>query len=272
VNGSVDIDWGDGSEHTTLTGTNVNTYVSTSPHTYPAAGKYVIALTITGTATFLGKNNACGLLMKSSFNANESRYYINAIKSVNVGSGVTSIGQYAFQSCYGLRAITIPDSVTTIQNYTFQSCYSLSAVTIPDSVTSIWQYAFQSCYGLRAITIPDSVTSIGQYAFQNCSSLSAVTIPDSVTSIWQYAFQSCYSLSAVTIPVSVESIQNYTFTNCYGLGKIVFSSETTPPVISPLTFSNLPTDCKIYVPEGSLSAYTSAANYPSSSSYTYIEY
>jgi hypothetical protein len=76
----------------------------------------------------------------------------------------------------------------------------------------------------------------------------------------------------VTIPDSVTSIQNYAFTNCYGLGKIVFSSETTPPVISKATFYGLPTDCKVYVPEGSLSAYTSAANYPSSSSYTYIEY
>lgn len=32
-----------------------------------------------------------------------------------------------------------------------------------------------------------------------------------------------------------------------------------------------PTGCKIYVPTGSLAAYTSTSNYPSSSTYTYIE-
>ena len=59
VNGSVDIDWGDGSAHTTLTGTDVSVYVSTPPHTYPSGGEYVITLTVTGTANFLGKNDIC---------------------------------------------------------------------------------------------------------------------------------------------------------------------------------------------------------------------
>jgi hypothetical protein len=37
-------------------------------------------------------------------------------------------------------------------------------------------------------------------------------------------------------------------------------------------FNGIPSDCIIFVPAGSLSAYTSAQNYPSSSTYTYIEY
>ena len=248
VNGSVDIDWGDGSEHTTLTGTNVSTYVSTSPHTYAAAGAYTITLTVTGSMSFVPKNDVCGLLMKSGYNANESRCYRNAIKSVNAGNSVTSIGDYAFNSCS-----------------------SLSSITIPDSVTSIGQYVFINCSSLSSITIPDSVTSIGQYAFSNCYSLSSITIPDIVTSIGQYVFNSCYSLSSITIPDGVTSIGSNAFPNCYGFGKITFTSET-PPTAGSNAFTGIPTDCKIYVPTGSLSAYTSAQNYPSSSTYTYIEY
>jgi hypothetical protein len=42
-------------------------------------------------------------------------------------------------------------------------------------------------------------------------------------------------------------------------------------VESSTTFANIPTDCVIVVPTGTLSAYTSATNYPDSATYTYIE-
>lgn len=48
VNGSVTIDWGDGSEAEVLTGSNATTVVWTARHEYPAPGDYVIRLTIDG--------------------------------------------------------------------------------------------------------------------------------------------------------------------------------------------------------------------------------
>ena len=49
-------------------------------------------------------------------------------------------------------------------------------------------------------------------------------------------------------------------------------TATTPAAISvSSSFNNLNTSCKIYVPAGTLSAYTSAQYYPSASTYTYIE-
>ena len=272
VNGSVDIDWGDGSEHTTLTGSNVNTYASTSPHTYPTAGEYTIKLAVTGTARFVSKNSVCGLLMKDGFDANQSKCYINAIKSVNVGNSVTTIESNAFQNCSSLSSITMPEGVTRIVSNAFQNCSSLSSITIPSSVTSIEDNAFDGCYSLRSVTIPESVTSIGNYVFYYCSSLSSITMPEGVTRIVSNAFLNCSSLSSITIPSSVTKIWDSAFKGCYGFGKITFASETPPTVSSSNAFSGIPTDCKIYVPQGSLSAYTSAQNYPSSSTYTYIEY
>jgi len=65
---------------------------------------------------------------------------------------VTSIGDYAFQSCTSLTSITIPDNVTSIGDYAFNSCTSLTSITIPDNVTSIGDYAFYGCVGLTSIT------------------------------------------------------------------------------------------------------------------------
>ena len=243
-NGTVDIDWGDGTTHDTLTGSDTTTAVYTSAHSYAAPGDYVIQLTVTGSMGF-GSN---GLLVYASESDNRNKVYGNAIRKVELGSGVTSIGSSAFENCYSLSSITIPNGVTSIGVSTFNYCNSLSSITIPDGVTSISNSTFNDCRSLSSITIPDGVGSTGTYAFQNCYSLSSITIPDSVTSIGSSAFQ-----------------------KCYGVAHLYFLPTTPPSVSSPIAFIDIPTDCVIHVPVGSLSAYTSATNYPSSSTYTYVE-
>ena len=303
VANGVTIDWGDGSGPETLPGTgNVNT-----THTYQTAGDFVITLDpAEGCTLGLGRGSSGYCVMGST--SNNGRVYCNMLQRAVIGSrgvtsignyafgscyslasvtipdGVTSIGSYAFGSCYSLASVTIPDSVTSIGNDAFNSCYSLASVTIPDGVTSIGGYAFCSCYSLASVTIPDGVTSIGNYAFNSCYSLASVTIPDSVTSIGNYAFNSCYSLASVTIPDGVTSIGNYAFGSCYSLASVTIPDSvtsignyafrycygakeyhilpTTPPSLTSSTaFSNIPSDCIVYVPAGSLEAYQTATNW-----------
>jgi len=227
VNGSVDVDWGDGTSHGTLTGASTSTLVTIS-HTYAQGGDYVITLTaVEGTTmAVLGTNTGSLLFTKNGTADNNSKVYLTALKKAYLGDSVTSIGGNAFNGCYGLASITIPDSVTSIGSSAFSNCHSLTSITIPDSVTSIGGNAFNGCYGLASITIPDSVTSIGGSAFSNC----------------------------------------------YGLGFIRFGSTTPPIVGGSNTFANVPTDCIIYVPEGTIEDYTSATNYPNDSVYSYVEY
>ena len=296
VNGTVDVDWGDGTAHNTLTGTSASTTVWTPRHNYAAAGDYVIKLTVTGEIRFNGDTgNGAGscLLRYSSTTSNTNYIYRNVIKKIEIGNNVTSIGKYAFSQCYNLFSIAIPANVTSIDayafdhcynlfsiaipanvtsisTYTFTYCYNLFSIAIPANVTSIDVYAFNYCYNLFSITIPANVTSIDAYAFKNCYSLFSITIPANVTSIDANAFENCYSLPSITIPASVTSINAQVFRNCYGLGFIKFESSTPPTASN--AWTGIPTDCIIYVPAGSLSAYTSAANYPSSSTYTYVEY
>ena len=335
--GTVTIDWGDGSATDTLTGTSLTTREGIQ-HSYAAAGDYTISVHVVSGSVALYGTSDYTLLYKDSTD-NNNRVYSNCVQAVRIGantsigdyafyncyslssvtipSGVTSIGESAFRNCYSLSSVTIPNSVTSIGVFAFNYCYSLSSVTIPNSVTSIGSnafnycyslssvtipsgvisisgYLFNYCYSLSSVTIPSGVTSIGDYALSNCNSLSSVTIPSGVTSIGESAFVNCYSLSSVTIPSGVISISGYlfnycyslssvtipsgvtsigsnAFANCFGLGEIHFLSTTPPAVSSSRAFRYLPTDCKIYVPQGSLAAYTSAANYPSASTYTYVE-
>ena len=106
----------------------------------------------------------------------KSKALIAGCKSsvISDDGSVTSIGDYAFKGCTGLKRITIPDSVTSIGCDAFYGCTGLTSITIPDSVTSIGSYAFQSCYSLTSIIIPNSVTSIGEVAFSGCIGLKTV--------------------------------------------------------------------------------------------------
>ena len=243
-NGTVDIDWGDGSAHDTLTGTSVSTLKSIQ-HVYPDTGEvFTIKLHMeSGSLGFIGNvSSSTGSQMfynGTTGSTNGQRAYQNAVKAVRCGSHVTSIESNAFRSCYSLASVTIPESVTSISQQAFHSCYSLASVTIPEGVTSIGNYTFNACYSLASVTIPESVTSIGQQAFYNCYSLASVTIPESVTSIGQQAFQSCSSLA-----------------------HLIFE-PTTPPTAGSNAFGSLPSDLVVYVPVGTLADYQAASNYSS---------
>ena len=266
----LDIDWGDGSEHTTWSSNDGD---SSKSHEYASAGRYVIAVTtVTGGFTL---STALSNIYKIEIGNDVTSIGGSAfsdcstLSSITIPDGVTSIGSGAFQSCYSLSGITIPDSVTSIDGGAFADCYSLSSITIPDSVTSIDGGAFFECYSLSSITIPNSVTSISDNAFTNCYSLSSIVIPDSVTSIGDSAFSDCRSLSSITIPDSVTSIGGSAFADCRSLSSITFESSTPPSLDSDIGIPNI---CIIRVPQGSLSTYTSAENYPDPSDYIYEEY
>lgn len=189
-NGTVTVDWGDGTDPDTLTGINIAAVRWTPTHNYANPGDYVIRLTVDGTAGMYGSSGDPYLLRYVSDLDNRNYVYRYAIKKVEIGNGI-SIGDYAFSKCSSLASITIPTGVTSIKSYAFSNCNSLANITIPNSVTSIGSNAFSACSSLANITIPNEVKSIGNGAFQYCYSITNFTIPNSVTSIGSNAFQNC---------------------------------------------------------------------------------
>lgn len=270
-NGTVTVDWGDGTTPDTLTGTSTTTVKWTPNHVYAAPGEYVIKLTADGAMGFYGDSlstASSAILRYSSSNDNRNQGYQNCVQKIEIGNDVTSIGDFAFYSCQSLASITIPDSVTSIGQRAFSSCYSLSLIVIPNSVTSIEMYAFGYCYSLASIVIPDSVISIRQYAFNNCYSLSSIVIPDRVTSIGDSALYNCRSLASITIPNSITSIGQYAFRNCHGVAFYDFTAYTTVPTLAYTnTFTNIPADCQIRVPAALVDKWKAATNWSTYSSH-----
>lgn len=324
-NTELDIDWGDGSTHSTFTTTTAR--YKSEMHEYAVGGEYVIAIAViqgsfviqsdTGSSYYISTVITGGYNISDAGDDSPNTYYRNSVRKIELGNYVT-IGEKAFSYIYSLMSITIPNSITTIKNRAFYNVYSLLFVVIPNSVTTIEEYAFNNCINMAGCALPNSVTTTGEYALAACYSmlsvtipdsiinissnfldgnftlssviipdslanisnimfsrnysLTSITIPDSVVSIGSLAFSGCRSLASITIPDSVTSIGGSAFNNCYSLLSIKFESTTPPTVSNSNAWTNVPTDCKIYVPVGTLNAYKTATNYPNPSTYTYVEY
>lgn len=216
-----------------------------------------------------------------------------SLKSITVPSGITSIGTYAFSGCYSLATVSLPSSLTSVGTYAFNYCSSLEEISFPNGLTSlgtsalsyctslkrvslatevedIWYNVFANCSSLEYVSASDWVSTINSNAFDGCNSLSDLYMPWSVTTIGDYAYRNCYSLSVVFVPDSVESIGTGAFSGCYGVGEYHFWRET-PPTLGTNAFQYIQSDCKIYVPAESVSAYKTATNWSAYASYIEAE-
>ena len=162
--------------------------------------------------------------------------YKKDIFYVNIESGVTSIGNYAFSQCVQLTAINIPDGLTSIGEYAFWGCIELrwdqrvsplKGIKIPNSVTSIGDYAFRGCKCLKSIELSNNIVAIKQGVFEYCKDLTAITIPNSVTRIGQDAFNQCTGLSSVNIGNNVKEIDPGAFMDCSGMTSITIPNSVT---------------------------------------------
>jgi len=271
VDGTAVIDWGDGSEKTTVTGSSTTTVISTQ-HAYAAPGDYVVSVQVTsGTLALVGSATyGSQVVWNNVNNLNQNKAYINTLSRVEIGANA-KLGNNVFYHCYSLQSITIPKGVTSINGSTFFNCYKLQSCVFPHGMTSLGGGVFTSCYSLTFASLPNSVTSIGNSIYSNCYSFASGTIPDTVTATGNSIFFNNYPMASVTVPSGITAIGTQAFQGCYGLAILRFLSSSPPAVSNANSFSGIPTDCVIHVPKGKLSAYTSAQNYPDPNTYTYVE-
>ena len=263
-NGTVTVDWGDGTTPDTLTGTSIATVKWTPNHAYAAPGDYVIKLTVDGEMRLWGEvGNSSGSKLLSFSSGGDGRNYTyrNCVQKIEIGTSVTSIGNNAFNYCYSLTSITIPNGVTSIGSDAFNYCYSLTSIAIPNGVTSIGSNAFSYCGSLNSIAIPNGVTSIGSNAFDSCYSLTSIAIPNGVTSIYSRLFQTCYSLISVVFLGSVTETGSFVFNQCLSLAFCDFTAATTVPTIGTSAFNGIADDCEIRVPASLVDEWKAAKNW-----------
>ena len=267
--GTVDIDWGDGSAVSTVTGTSLTKIVNTE-HTYASAGKYMIKLNVTGgtcaiVGGLVGTTYVSLFISGNKTVVNENAVYSSSVKTIRLGDNM-NIGDHAFRNFRGLTNITLPSRLTSVGSYAFLGCNNLTSITIPSGVESIGASCFSNCSVLESALLPSGLVSVNTSTFSYNYMLSSVTIPSTVTNIDATAFRSCYILTCITLPSTVTNIGNNAFYDWYG-AKEYHIKPTTPPKLGTTVFNNIPSDCIIYVPSASLNTYKTASNWSTYASY-----
>ena len=169
-----------------------------------------------------------------------------------IPSGVTKIGEEAFDYCQSLERVVFPDGLEEIGERAFYNCKSLTKVVIPPSVKEIGACAFSGLNvfhgdtSLESLSISNGVEIIGAGAFSSCFLLESLSIPSSVKIIGAGAFSSCHSLESLTIPGNVKNISCGAFSGCLelktleiekGVGKIEEKAFEDCKTLSEITYT-----------------------------------
>lgn len=137
----------------------------------------------------------------------------DSILSVEIGDGITKIGNGAFYNCSHCKEVTISDSVTQLGEYAFANT-AISSVDLSENITEVGENVFSNCLKLTSVSLPDSLTYISDSMFNCCNYLRTVDFQTTLKTIGNYAFANCYELRSVTLPEGLISIGDGAFTVC----------------------------------------------------------
>ena len=147
-----------------------------------------------------------------------------AIRSVIIEEGVTSVGDYAFDAYSLMKKVTLPSTLEQIGASAFTYCSGLTELAVPENVTVIETAAFRGCLGVTEFVLPPKLTCVEDEVFFGCVSLKRVTLPLSITEIGYSAFAGCEALQEISLPKDLEKLDEYSFSRCSSLERIVIPS------------------------------------------------
>jgi hypothetical protein len=177
VNGSYTIDWGDGSAVETKTGSSDYgiSEVLFTQHEYHSAGKYIITVSVAGSAKVIGWNNSAHLgssLLSNNISTTsgtsyyQNNVYHNAVKKIYFGDNI-SCGTNGLGLMEGL--VKVKGLVASGNGYQYWECHSLQNGDVPVYNKKILPGVFYHCFSIGLIEIPSEVSDIKEDAFNGCN-------------------------------------------------------------------------------------------------------
>jgi PKD repeat protein len=197
--------------------------------------------------------------------------YTGSNTVLSIPSGVTTIGQAAFESA-NIVDLTIPGSVTTLDLQAFAYCPGLTNINTSSGLSSIGVDSFGGV-PIGRFYVPASVTNIGQSAFIGCALLTNIDVdpenpfylsiggvlydksgatllefPDGLTGsyslptgtsvIGSNAFDPNCGITNLYLPATLTEIDSFAFFECYQLQAAYFLGPA--PTLEPNFIYDVP--------------------------------
>lgn len=120
-------------------------------------------------------------------------------------TGLSKIGDEAFNGCTSLINIRLPKNVKEIGARGFAGCSKLQRLDLPAGLTVFGEEAFSGCSVLKELTLPEGMLSIENGTFKNCAAITSVNLPVSVEKIGDEAFSGCKKLTEFRVNTFLPS-------------------------------------------------------------------
>ena len=190
-------------------------------------------------------------------------YNTQALKSIDIPSTVTSIGESAFADCFSLEKIEL-GQIESLGANTFARCSSLEMAKIQGSSDVTYPTNMFGTWGTGHSAAPLKTLEIGagkiQFSLSNQKdSIETVVLGDGVTEIPINFANGCTQLKSISLPDALTSVPNGAFMNCTKLAEVSISEKSKLTSIGNSAFLNTALT-QIYVPQNVTSIGTSAFN------------
>ena len=190
-------------------------------------------------------------------------YDTQALKSIDIPSTVTSIGESAFADCFSLEKIEL-GQIESLGANTFARCSSLEMAKIQGSSDVTYPTNMFGTWGTGHSAAPLKTLEIGagkiQFSLSNQKdSIETVVLGDGVTEIPINFANGCTQLKSISLPDALTSVPNGAFMNCTKLAEVSISEKSKLTSIGNSAFLNTALT-QIYVPQNVTSIGTSAFN------------
>ncbi len=174
--------------------------------------------------------------------------YAADIVSINIGEGITRIGNDAFADCSALRSIDIPGNVKSIGMFAFGGCYRLEEITLNEGLEVIEHRAFNDAIAWN-LYIPASVREIHGGGITFMPNVDWYEVDDNSEYFYNDEFGAVYSSdgkrliayparsgwydeendthvlhTSYTVADGVEKVESRAFVSCDGLTEVTFPS------------------------------------------------
>ena len=208
--------------------------------------------------------------------------YACDIQTVVIGSGVTSIGDHAFNGCYYLESVTVYAPSCSLGEDAFDGCDNLANIyvfsNLVDTYKAAWSDYTSIITGITGgycgatghetdvvwvltgestnytLTISGSGAMYDYDDSSECpwnsyaEEIETIVIGNGVTSIGDHAFENCDALTSITIPASVTSIGVDAFSGCDNLESVTFAEGSHLKTIGDGAFQNCHNLTSITIP------------------------
>ena len=161
--------------------------------------------------------------------------YSQFITRIEVGEGITTIGDYAFDNLNVLAAVSLPESLESIGKLAFYNCYSLGELSLPKNLKVLDNYSLYHL-GVSTLELPEGLTTIGQQALSDCKNLQSLVIPNSVTDLRSASLTGSSDLRSVVLPEGLTTIPTGTLHDCTSLEWVYVPSSVT--MVDNMVFRN----------------------------------